>query len=119
MITSHFIHTATVTAPGTSTVNGDGEATDVAGSSVTTKCRFHQPSTMTGGFRMFDSGDHAVLNPQVLLPGTVTISEDYTVTTTTPGFARSFKVMKVYTVYNDLTKSISHKKADLEVILNL
>ena len=118
---SNLIHTCTITrVSGVQTVNAEHELVEPSTVVIPqVRCMFFQPQTATGGVRMFDSANQAILQPQLLVAPDTPLYEGDVITSTVRGFDKGdYTVMKTYYVYSSIATGeadLHHIKADLEV----
>lgn len=112
-INGTLIHRCTIRRT-VSTLNDEGEESATTNTDTTNvKCRIYMANAKVGGIRQFNSGDHAILEPTLLLLPTTDIVEGDFVVSTETGYSKTYRVDKVYTVYKGSRNDISHKKANL------
>jgi hypothetical protein len=112
-ISGMLIHRCTIRRS-TSVLNDEGEEASTTNVDTTNvKCRIFMANAKIGGIRQFNSGDHAILEPTVLLLPTTDIKEGDFVVSTVSGYSKTYRVDKVYTIYKGSSTDISHKKANL------
>jgi len=84
-------------------------------------CRFSQANKSGGTITSQGSGDYIVSEPLLFLPGEAVVQEGDLITSSTPGYNKTYRVMHVETLYELFKNSsgeyeIDHIEAELKAV---
>jgi len=79
-------------------------------------CRFSQVNMSGGTITSQGSGDYIVSEPLLFLPGEAVVQEGDLITSSTPGYNKTYRVMHVNTLYELWSNAIDHLEVEIKAV---
>lgn len=109
-----YVHSCTIVSKTQTSQDEFGEPI-YSSTTTSTPCRFYFTNSNSRIINP-ESGKHSVTTPAVMLPGTVSVYQGNTITSSNVGFSHSYEVKSVKPVYWLFYATVHHYECELEAV---